>query len=225
MEEKLLYGVDLVWCIDGTKTPLMEKILDVIKNNNSHFWKRYLKAMESEGKDVGSVRIKVIVFRDFNYQPHGIEESKFFLMPEEEQQLVQYVKDIVLTEGDENSNYSLEALATSLKSKWSNKEKRNRDIIVMFSDKEAFPLQMDKDFPYYPEGMPKDLAELSEWWEGEIDLNNSYKAKYGRLVAFVPNRYPWNEIGSWNRYWPTYIVDENKEFDFQEVIDLLTGSF
>ena len=223
MNEKIFYGIDLVWCIDGTRTPMMENMLNVIKNNASHFWQSYLNAMKLEGKDVGSVRVRVIVFRDLKYHPAGIEESRFFKMPEEEQLLVQHVRDIELTVGNENTNYGLEAFATALKSKWNNKEQRNRNIIVLFSDKETYQLNGNKDLPCYPSNMPTDLAQLGAWWEGEEAFNETYIAKNGRLVCFVPSGYPWNEITGWNRYWPTFIKD--KELSFQEVIDILTGSF
>ena len=226
MNEKDFYGVDLVWCIDGTKTPMMETILNVIKNNTYHFWHNYVNAMEMENKDVGSIRVKVIVFRDYKHQLEGIIESEFFKMPHEEQLLVQFVKDIKLVEGDINANYALEAFATALKSKWSNEEKRNRHIVVVFSDKEAYPLNINKDLTNYPKDMPKDLAHLGDWWEGtDQTMGGTYKPKAGRLAAFVPYAYPWNEITAWNRYWPTFITDRNREFSFEEVINILTGSF
>lgn len=224
---EFVYGVDIVFCIDGTKTPTMEKVLLNIKREMATFVQKYADAMALEGKEIGALRTKIVVFRDFKYHLVGLEESKFFVLPDEEQDMVQYVNNIELTDGDKLENYGLEAIATALKSKWNAACKRNRQMMVIFSDKKAYPLSNNHDgLVYYPKDMPKDLPELGDWFEGEKQIG-TYKAKFGRLVAFVPRDYPWDDICGWSRYWPTFAINELElaNINFQQAIDILVGSF
>ena len=58
-------------------------------------------------------------------------------------------------------------------------------------------------------------------------MGGTYKPKAGRLVAFVPSAYPWNEITAWNRYWPTFSPAGTGlgDVEIQQAIDILVGSF
>ena len=56
------YNVDIVMCIDGTGS--MGPIIEEVKANALSFYKKFIDAMDEEGKTADVVRVKVIVFRD-----------------------------------------------------------------------------------------------------------------------------------------------------------------
>ena len=58
------YYVDVVMCIDGTAS--MKPIIDEIKESVLLFNAKFTDAMEEINKHIAQLRIKVIVFRDFN---------------------------------------------------------------------------------------------------------------------------------------------------------------
>ena len=59
------YGVDLVFCIDATMS--MQPLLDTVKNNALNFYQDCKNVMEAKRKRVGSLRIRIVAFRDYYY--------------------------------------------------------------------------------------------------------------------------------------------------------------
>ena len=220
------YNVDIVMCIDGTGS--MGPIINNVKANALSFYKKFIDAMDEEGKTADVVRVKVIVFRDIGADADALEESKFFTLPEEDAEFSAFANGIVATGGGDIPENALEAIALALKSDWTLGGTKRRHAILVFSDAPALELSARAGCPGYPAGMPKDLAELGSWWEGTSqELGSSYQAKAGRLVCFVPNAYPWTDIQTWNRYWPAFsnAGDGLEDLDLQAAIDLLVGSF
>ena len=220
------YNIDIVMCIDGTGS--MGPIIDEVKSNALSFYKKFVDAMNLEGKTATQVRVKVIVFRDFECDEHPIEESDFFVLPDQEAEFNAFVAGIRAEGGGDIPENALEAIALALKSDWTTGGSKRRHAILVFSDAEALPLGARAGSSKYPAGMPADLAQLGAWWEGEDQtMGGTYQAKAGRLVAFVPSAYPWNEITAWNRYWPTFSPAGTGlgDVEIQQAIDILVGSF
>ena len=219
------YNVDIVMCIDGTGS--MSPIIEEVKENALSFYKKFIDAMEEEDKTVDAVRVKVIVFRDYGADAKPMEESKFFVLPDEDAEFNAFVKGIEAIGGGDIPENALEAIALALKSDWTVGGTKQRHAILVFSDAPALELSARAGVPGYPVGMPKDLAELGSWWEGTSqEMGSPYNPKYGRLVCFVPNAYPWTDIQTWNRYWPAFSAAGKglDDVDIQAAIDLLVGS-
>ena len=99
--------------------------------------------------------------------------------------------------------------------------------MLLFTDAPALALGDRAGSPNYPQGMPKDLAELGDWWEGnDQSFESTYQSNAGRLVVFAPNAYPWEDLQTWNRYWPAFSKAGSglEDVDIQAAIDLLVGS-
>ena len=57
------YNIDIIMCIDATGS--MDPILDEVKKTALSFEGIFREAMESKGKMVDQLRVKVIAFRDY----------------------------------------------------------------------------------------------------------------------------------------------------------------
>lgn len=220
------YYVDIVMCIDATGS--MSPIIEEVKNNAMSFYQRFIDAMEESEKEVAQLRIKVISFRDYGCDPEPMTESKFFVLPEDNAEFKSCVSSIEARGGGDGPENALEAIALALKSDWTKGGSKRRHAILLFSDASALPLGARADSPSYPDGMPKDIAQLGAWWENtDQSLDSNYEKRAGRFIAFVPNAEPWTEITTWNRYWPAFSAAGTglEDVDIQSAIDLMVGSF
>lgn len=219
------YNVDIALVIDGTAS--MRPIIEEVKRNALSFNEKFLAAMEREGKSVSEVRVKVIVFRDFACDSKPLEESEFFKLPEDNERFHAFVSGIEAIGGGDVPENALEAIATAIKSDWTTGGRKRRHAVLLFTDAPALALGDRADSPNYPQGMPKDLAELGDWWEGnDQSFESTYQSNAGRLVVFAPNAYPWEDLQTWNRYWPAFSKAGSglEDVDIQAAIDLLVGS-
>ena len=181
------YNVDIVMCIDGTGS--MGPIIGEVKENALSFYKKFVEAMDENEKKVEGLRVKVIVFRDYGCDSEPMEESKFFVLPEEEADFNAFVAGIEAKGGGDLPETGLEAIALALKSDWTTSGSKRRHAVLVFSDAEALPFDARKDCAGYPAGMPADLAQLGAWWEGtDQTMSSTYQPKAGRLVVFGSSR-------------------------------------
>ena len=220
------YCVDIVMCIDATGS--MAPIINEVKNNAMTFYQRFIDSMEENDKDVGELRIKVIVFRDYICDSEPMTESAFFTLPEQSTAFKSFVSNIEACGGGDGPENALEAIALALKSNWTTSGSKRRHAILVFTDAPALSLGERADCPNYPSGLPTTIAQLGAWWEGtDQTLGSTYQPKAGRLVAFVPNAEPWTDLQAWNRYWPAFSPAGTglQDVDIQSAIDLMVGSF
>lgn len=218
------YNIDIVMCIDATGS--MDPILDEVKRTALSFDERFKSAMDSTGKSVNQVRVKVIAFRDYIIDSVPMLESKFFVLPAERNQFKRFVDSIEATGGGDEPENALEALANALKSDWVKTGGKRRHVVMMFTDASALAIGARSKCKGYPTALPRNLADLGGWWEG---ASSSYRGNFepssGRLLLFVPRKSPWKEIGNWSRTWITY-SDKNGlgNIDMDNIMNVLTGS-
>ena len=228
---EITYHVEIAIVIDATGG--MNPIIQELKDNAMDFYRRFAEIMKKEGEKLSVMRVKIIVFRDFAYNgDRALEESKFFNLPEENEDFHNYVEQIqVFGGGDEPAN-ALEALAVAMRSDWTTEKKPGivalRHVILLFTDSIAAPLKDASrpwsskcarvDNPIYPENMPANLEELGHMWEGELGGMPNKRSK--RIVLFAPNVQPWNEI-VWNQSWQLYSKPDGlADVDINILIDI-----
>lgn len=182
------YNVDIVMCIDATGS--MGTIIEDVKANALSFYQKFVDEMEAKSKSVQQLRIKVIAFRDFGVDSEPLVESKFFVLDDESREFHDFVSNIEATGGGDEPENSLEALAVAMNSDWVTTGSVRRHVIIMYTDASALPLGARSGSANYPAGMPSDLAELREWWEGQ-----KMEKRAKRLLVFAPDTEPWSDIG------------------------------
>ena len=219
------YYVDVVMCIDATGG--MIPLINEIKNNALSFFRRLADAMAVNYAGVTQLRVKVIFFRDYGYDDEPMNESDFFVLPDQNNELYSFINSIYASGGADCPENALEAIALALKSDWTTDGYKRRHIIIVFSDAPALELGTRSNSPLYPEGLPSSLKELTGWWEGtEPSFLGSYQPKAGRLVAFVPMGYPWFDMQVWNRAWFAFCESGTglPDVDIQSVINLVAST-
>ena len=224
------YSADIIMCIDSTGS--MTPCLNTVKQQAKTFYADFVAAMEESGRKIEKLRIKVIDFRDYgdSHAP-AMTESRFFEFGEdvnESAEFSAYVDGIQPLYGGDIPENALESIALAMKSDWTTEGTKRRHIIVVFTDAPALKFSDRAGVAGYPTGMPKDLTELQEWWEGASqDFDSTYELDAGRLVIFAPDAEPWTEFQTWERTWyaTTAPGEGMKEVDMDMIMQLLVKSF
>lgn len=218
------YNIDIVMCIDGTGS--MSPIIEDIKHNARSFYQKCVSTMDEFDHSLGTVRIKIIVFRDYGCDEQPMEESQFFTLPEQTEAFNTFVQGIEAKGGGDIPENALEAIALALKSDWTSSP-HHRQVILVFTDAPALPLGERASSANYPMDLPKDFSELKAIWDDAAGIPNSnYRRRYGRLVIFAPNATPWNDMEEWSRCF-TYFNQSGQglsDMDVDSAIDILFGA-
>lgn len=239
-------NVDIVFVIDATRS--MQTTIDMVKASALSFHENLNECLRSAGRIIKNLRIKVIWFRDFYYDgQYAYGESKFFNLPDEQEEFHAFVSEINEAGGGDPPETSLEALTLALRSDFVQDGEKRRHIIVLFTDAEAHPFE-DHDKlvaeaakrgckpEMYPENMPKDLAEFYNAWQGNPDEqealgSNGQESKLDptgrRLVLFAPNAYPWSDMEVELEYTirkPIEAGEGGAELDMGEVYSMIAYS-
>ncbi|MGD1841624.1 MAG: vWA domain-containing protein [Thermonemataceae bacterium] len=219
----LQYSVDIVMCIDATGS--MSPIIDKVKNNALRFYDDLNQVMKQKTKVIDTLRVRVVVFRDYYYDgDQAMKQSPFYTLPEEGEAFKNFI-DVVEAEGggDEPEN-GLEALAEAIHSEWNTEGDKKRQIIVMWTDASAHPLEYKAETKpqLYPSHMPADFDALTNLWEGQF-MNRAAK----RLIIYSPDAYAWTDIANhWENtiQYPSKAGEGLSEVDYQTILDAIANS-
>ncbi|GHU57069.1 hypothetical protein FACS189411_09540 [Bacteroidia bacterium] len=216
----LKYNVDIVFCIDVTGS--MGGILETVKTNALKFYPDLQKALSEKDKNVDSLRIKVIAFRDFEADgSSALEQLEFVKIPENDGKFSSFVSGLKPTGGGDEPENGLEAIALAIKSDWDKGGDRQRHIVVVWSDASTHPLE--KASSYKPSGLPANFNELTDWWEGQSYMSNTAK----RLILFTPDATAWTDIAT---HWESVIHVPSKageglaDVDYKTILSTIVNS-
>ena len=135
----LSYAVDIVFCIDVTGS--MTPILDAVKANALRFYDDVQHNLTAKGKNVDELRVRVIAFRDFVADGEAaLQESPFFRLPAEQAGFSDFVNGLLAQGGGDAPESGLEAVALAVNSPWTNRGDRRRQVVVVWTDQPAHPL-------------------------------------------------------------------------------------
>jgi hypothetical protein len=215
------YSVDMVFCIDATGS--MSPVIDMVKTNALKFYDDLSKNMEEKSKTIDVLRVKVIVFRDYYEDKEPMVQSPFFTLPAEKEAFQIFVTDIKAEGGGDEPENGLEALALAIKSDWAQSADKQRQIIVMWTDASAHPLEKPGKPASYPKGLPADFNSITDWWNGDSYLKKSTK----RLLMFVPDAYPWSDIANYWKlsiHFPSQAGQGLKDQEYTSILDAIANS-
>ena len=160
----LSYAVDIVFCIDVTGS--MTPILDAVKANALRFYDDVQHNLTAKGKNVDELRVRVVAFRDFVADGElALQESPFFRLPAEQAGFSDFVNGLIAQGGGDAPESGLEAVALAVNSPWTNRGDRRRQVVVVWTDQPAHPLD-PTTLPAELRGrVPADFSALTDLWE------------------------------------------------------------
>lgn len=222
---KISYGVDLVFCIDVTKS--MDHILNTVIQNALRFYQDFQSMMERKHKSVSELRIRIIAFRDYYYDgDNAMLVTDFFNFPSQAEDFKACLTSIEADGGGDDEEDGLEALAYAMKSKWNTTAKKRRHVIVVWSDDGTHDLGFGKSAANYPSNMAADFDELTRWWGSKSSpgvMDESAK----RLLLFTPNKKSWNTItDNWNNViqYESEAGDGLEGCDYEQILSAIGNS-
>lgn len=233
----LKYHVDIVFVVDTTGS--MGSLLSTVKENILRFYPDLVRVANEKGKSVSQLRIRVISFKNFEYDGQdALKKSEFFVLSNEEQmeneeeQLKAYVDNLEAMGGSMSSSQGwrengLEALTEAMRSDWDMGGNKRRHIIVLFTDVAPLTFEEGREFAgaKYPSGMPTDMDELTDMWDAPQGALMPKSSK--RLCLFAPECEVWSTISStWNEvtHWPAKAGDGLSDTDYTQILDAIMNS-
>lgn len=223
------YDVDIVFCIDATGS--MNPVIDMVKKNVQKLPDDISRCAQLNKKVIDRLRLRIILFRDYQYDgEHAMEATKFFNIPEEQELFNRIINSIIVDGGGDEPESGLEALAYAMSSDWQKKEhgRKRRQIIVVLTDASTHPLGVGKESAYYDPKMPGQFEVLSSWWgDGPDDTDAKMDHYAKRLLLFAPKADWWNTIAAnWEIviHAPTAAGSGLQEKAYDEIIQLLVNS-
>jgi hypothetical protein len=221
------YNVDMVFCIDATGSMEdygggQKRLINMVKEGALNFYYDFGKVMQSKNKHVNQLRIRVIAFRD--YLADGDEAmlvTDFFNLPQQAEDFQNCINSIDAMGGGDIPEDGLEALAYAIRSNWTTSGTKRRQVIVLWTDADPHPLQYGSAAPNYPKGMPRDLGELTEWWDEYMHPN------FKRLVMFAPDEGGWQYISSnWENvvHFPSEAGNGLAEKGYSDILNVVANS-
>jgi hypothetical protein len=219
----LRYAVDIVFCIDVTGS--MTPIIDQVKNNALRFYDDVQSNLTAKGKNVDQLRVRVIAFRDFAADGEAaLDESPFFTLPDDRARFSEFVNGLVAEGGGDAPESGLEAVSVAIDSPWTTTGDRRRQVIVVWTDQPAQPLNPAVLPPDIASRVPADFSALTDAWEDEQGRMGSSSK---RLILFAPDGPGWSDIsGVWENvvHHPSQAGGGLSEVDYGTIVDSIGNS-
>lgn len=178
------YAVDVKIVLDATST--MRPIIDDVRLLAGEMHHAIATGMEANRKHIGPLRVSVIAFRDFGCDGQdAFIDSGFFTLPDDGEDVTEFMSNITVFGGGDEPENSLEALAYALQGDWTGEEALQRHVTVLFTDAPPHPYGIVTG-PGKPSGLPETLDQVLEIWRG--DRPGSALSQRGkRLYLVVPS--------------------------------------
>ena len=218
-------NIDVVFCIDGTGS--MGPCIESVKSNARRFHMEFVSAMTDLGSEIDSMRIKVIVFRDYKDDgDQSMVESPFFELPDDNADFEKFLSEVTANGGGDGPENGLEALYYAMKSDFTTGAK-DRQVIVLFTDAEALDLKARSGCPGYPSDMVDKAGLIIMWSCSTQDGSLKLRERNKRLVMFAPDKTKYQTLKSeLNRsvFEPVNMSDGLGDIDFHDIIKIIAAS-
>lgn len=218
-------NIDVVFCIDGTGS--MAPCIESVKSNARRFHLEFVSAMTDLGSEIDSMRVKVIVFRDYHDDgDQAMVESPFFELPTDTADFEKFLTDISANGGGDGPENGLEAIYYAMKSDFTTGAK-DRQVIVLFTDAEALDLKQRASEAGYPADMVDEDGLIEMWACMAQDSSFKLRERNKRLVMFAPDGTKYKALKSkLNRslFEPVNMSDGLGDIDFKDIIRIIAAS-
>lgn len=210
VEIKEKFKADVVMCIDCTGS--MDDIISTIKNNALSFYPDLKQRCLLKGKEITSMRIKVIGFRDICDRV-PFESSRFYKIPEEENALKAFVSHLSPIDGGDNPERGYDALAMAINSEWKN-DNDVHQIVILWTDNASHSLSGMN-------GVPVSLDGLKSLWDNKMNPHGK------RLILFAPAHESWTSLERNWKHITRHDVSTGgglSDLDYDEILQTLSES-
>lgn len=219
----LSYAVDIVFCIDVTGS--MTPIIDAVKANALRFYDDVQTNLTAKGKNVDELRVRVIAFRDFAADGEAaMQESPFYRLPAEQSEFSDFVNGLIAEGGGDAPESGLDAVALAMNSEWTTRGDRRRQVIVVWTDQPALPLDPAVVPAELRARVPADFSALTDLWE---DTQGPLGASSKRLILFAPDGPGWSDISAvWENvvHHPSQAGGGLSDVDYGTIVDSIGNS-
>jgi len=216
--------IDIIFCIDGTGS--MSPCIESVKENARRFYTDFVASMTDLGSEIDSMRVKVIVFRDYKSdEQEAMLQSPFYELPADDADFSKYLLNITAKGGCNEDANGLEALFYAMTSDFSIGT-NDRQIIVLFADTTAIPLRERNIYPNYPNDMV-DYNGLLETWMCIQGRTTKLRERNKRLVIFAPANTIYEDIKRKFNRSVFEAVEIHKGLDgiaFKDIIKIIAAS-
>ena len=215
-------NADLVFCIDGTGS--MAPYIDSVKKKATEFHQEFVKAMMAIGKEITSLRVKVIVFRDYEADgENAMQISRFFELPNDGEDYANFLANVKAEGGGDAPENGLEALYFAMKSDFTTGV-NDRQVIVLFTDTDALELGKRSGSSSYPSDMVDEQGLRDMWACVTQDLKLRERNK--RLIIFAPEETEYSKLKPKLGGSIFHPVKEDglKDISFDEIMKLIAAS-
>jgi von Willebrand factor type A domain len=219
----LSYAVDIVFCIDVTGS--MDPIIDAVKTNALRFYDDVQTNLVAKGKNVDELRVRVVAFRDLAADGDAaIQESPFYRLPDDRSSFSGFVDGLLAEGGGDAPESGLEAIALAMNSQWTSRGDRRRQVVVVWTDQPAHPLDPALVPADLRSRVPGDFSALTDLWE---DNQGPLGASSKRLILFAPDGPGWSDISAvWENvvHHPSQAGGGLSDVDYGTIIDSIGNS-
>ena len=215
--------MDIVFCVDVTGS--MTPILDQVKAKALRFFSDVQSNLTAKGKTIDELRVRIVAFRDIIADGEAaLQESPFFELPAEETGFSGFVNGLVAEGGGDAPESGLEAVTLAMTSPWTTRGDRRRQVIVVWTDAPAHPLDASALPPALAGRVPAGFSALTDLWEDpQGPLGSSSK----RLILFAPDGPGWSDISAvWVNvvHHPSQAGNGLSDIDYGTIIDSIGNS-
>ncbi len=226
MSQGLEYHVDLVMVIDLTGS--MGHIIKSVRAAALNFQEQLSERMAAKSKFIAQLRVRVVGFRDMFADQECFVESRFFNVPQEQEDFASFVALLrAKGGGGDGPESGLEALSLAINSEWTSQGDRRRHLVIVWSD--ARPHRLEDGQNSVPAPLSARICGtfdiLTDLWEGCQQTGMSQNSR--RLVLYAPDASEWQVISeSWSQviHFPSKAGQGLREFEMNSILDALANS-
>jgi hypothetical protein len=214
-------------CIDVTGS--MAPTIDMVRRHALDLHGDLEVKLREKDRDVTALRVRVIAFRDVDYNDHpAFEVSDWLTLPDQASAFQTFVSGLKAVGGGDEPESALDALSIALNSDWTQACDRQRHIVVLWTDATSKPLSGGKPATVPAQLQPfiaSNLDELTDRWNEPQGA--SLKANARRLLIYGPDCTDWNTLSEgWDEvmHFPSRAGDGLSEHDYAAILEILAAS-
>ena len=221
------HTVDLVLCLDmsGGNT-FLEQLEDSFCDL---FDKLKYELMQCRSFELEQLRVRFVFFKDYTYDYDPMVHTPFFVLPEQTDEVLDFISKIHPCGGGDLPDCAFEGLAYAVRSDWTDPNDCHRRVICLATDTIAKPLGECRTGSWgyvnkaYPADMPTSVEDiLSEWGDWP-------RPGINRIMLFAPDKECWAPLLRWDGVYlyqvPLVWGNGGREVEFVNMlIDLIANT-